>query len=172
MPKTREQKQEVIKSINQKIKDSKSLIISVFDKLKVNQDQELRQKLRQNGIKYEVVKKTLLKRSFEENGVKDLPEDELLGNISITASKDEVTGAKILAEFAGDKEDFKIIGGLLNNIWVDADKILELAKLPSKDELLTRAIGAIKAPLSGFVNVLSGDIKGLINILNAIKNNK
>lgn len=170
MAKTKSQKQDILNNINQKIKDSKSLVISVFDKLPVNEDQELRRELRKNNVKHEVIKKTLLKKSFEENKIDGLPEHELLGNISLTASEDEVMGAKVLAKFSKDKEDFKIIGGLLNSIWVDANKILELAKLPTKPELIAKTIATINAPISGFVNVLSGDLRGLINILNNIIN--
>lgn len=169
MAKTKLQKQDILNNINQKIKNSKSLVISVFDKLPVNQDQELRKELRKNNVKHEVIKKTLLKKSFTENKIDGLPENELIGNISLSASEDEVMGAKVLANFAKDKDDFKIIGGLLNSVWVDANKILELAKLPTKPELIAKTVNTIKAPLSGFVNVLSGNVRGLVNVLNNIK---
>jgi len=169
MAKTKLQKQKILENINNKIKDSKSLVISVFDKLPVNEDQELRKELRKNNVKHEVIKKTLLKKSFTENKIDGLPENELIGNISLSTSEDEVMGAKILAKFGKDKEDFKIIGGLLNSVWVDASKILELAKLPTKPELIAKTVGTIKAPLTGFVNVLSGNLRGLVNVLNNIK---
>ena len=172
MPKTRQQKQEILKSIDRKIKESSSLIVSVFNKLPVSQDQELRADLKQNNIDYQVVKKTLLKKSFEENKIKELPYELLIGNISIAACQDEVTGAKILSKFAKDKEDFKIIGGILEKTWIDAEKILELAKLPSKDELIAKTVATVKAPLNGLVNVLVGNIRGLVRVLNAVKDKK
>lgn len=172
MAKSKQQKKEMLENMKSKIKDSKSLIISVFNKLPVNQDQTLRSELRKENIKHAVVKKTLLKKSFSENKIKGLPENELQGNISLTAAGDEVMGAKILAKFAKDKEDFKIVGGLLDSIWVDTNKILELAKLPSQPEMLAKTVGTIKAPLNSFVNVLFGNVRGLINVLNAVKNQK
>ncbi len=170
MPKTKQQKQLIFKGLKEKIKNSNSLVISVFEKLSVNADQTLRKDLRKENVKYEVAKKTLLVKAFAENKVKGLPENELLGNVSMTTSEDEVLGAKILSKFAKDKNDFKIIGGILNKVWVDANKIAEIAKLPTKTELIYKTVSVIKAPLSGFLNVLSGNVRGLVNVLNEIKN--
>lgn len=170
MAKTRQQKEQMLDRINQKIKASKTLVISAFDKVSVSEDQELRGELKQNDVEHEVVKKTLLKKAFKDNKIADLPEEGLRGNISLTSSEDEVAGAKILAKFSEDNEGFRILGGLFEKSWVGADKILELAKLPSHLELIAQTVGTIKAPLSGLANVLSGNVRNLINVLNNIKN--
>ncbi|MBU4360961.1 50S ribosomal protein L10 [Candidatus Parcubacteria bacterium] len=170
MPKTKQQKEQVLKGLKNKIQDSNSLVISTFSNLNVNDDQQLRADLRKDGVQYEVAKKTLLKKAFKDNKMDGLAEDELLGNISVATSKDEVIGAKILSKFAKSRENFKIVGGILNKIWVDANKVAELAKLLTKPELIAKTVYTIKAPLTGFVNVLSGNIRGLVNVLNAIKN--
>lgn len=172
MPKTKQQKQQVLKNINDKIDAANSVIISVFDKLPVNKDQALRSDLRKENVSHEVVKKTLLKKTFAEKKIEGLQEENLLRNITLSTSEDEVAGAKILAKFAKDNEGFEIIGGLLNKVWVDANKIKELAKLPSKLELIAKTVGTIKAPITGFVNVMSGNLRNLVNVLNNIKENK
>jgi len=172
MAKTKQQKEQALKGLKNKIADSNSLVISTFSNLTVNEDQNLRGQLRKENVSYEVAKKTLLKKAFSDNKVQGLIESELLGNISVATSQDEVAGAKILSKFAKGRENFKIIGGILNQVWVDANKIAELAKLPSKLELIAKTVGTIKAPLTGFVNVLSGNTRGLVNVLNAIKNSK
>ena len=171
MAKTKEQKKEMLKNIGDRIKDSKALVISVFDKLTVAEDQELRRELRKENVDYQVVKKTLLKKSFEENKIDELPIDELNANISLASSRDEVAGAKVLCNFSNDREDFRVLGGLLNGLWFDSVKINELAKLPSKPELLAKTVATINAPVSGLVNVLAGNLRGLVNVLNSIKNN-
>ena len=172
MAKTKQQKEQVLKGLKEKIADSNSLVISTFSNLNVNDDQQLRADLRKDNVQYEVTKKTLLKKAFSDNKVEGLVEDELLGNISVATSEDEVAGAKVLSNFAKDRDSFKIVGGILNKIWVDASKMAELAKLPSKQELIAKTVGTIKAPITGFVNVLSGNLRGLVNTLNAIKDNK
>ncbi len=170
MPKSKQQKEKVLNELNQRIKDSNSLIISVFDKLPVSEDRKLRTELRKNGVVYEVIKKTLLKKALAENKITNLSDETLLKNISVATTNDEVVGAKILFKFIKGKEDFKILGGLLNKVWIDGARIAELAKLPSKEELIAKTVGTIKAPLNGLVNVLNGNLRGLINTLNAIKN--
>ncbi len=168
MPKSKLQKQKVLDNLAKKLNDSKSVIISVFEKLSVKDDYALRQELKKQGASHEIIKKTLLKKVLAEKKITGLNEQKLLGNISLTAANDEALGAKILAKFAKGKENFKIVGGILNNIWLDADRIMALAKLPSKQELIAKTVGTIKSPLSGFVNVLTGNIRGLVNVINAI----
>jgi large subunit ribosomal protein L10 len=172
MAKTRQQKQEVIKNIENKIDSSNAIVFSAFDQVTVNEDQKLRSELRKQDVSYEIVKKTLLQKVLQQKEVSGFEENIFNRNISMTASEDEVSGAKLVAEFAKDKEGYKIIGGILNNEWVDGEKIEALAKLPSKEELIAKTIGTIKAPLSGFVNVLAGNLRGLVNTLNAIKDQK
>ena len=172
MAKTRQQKQEVIKNIENKIDSSNAIVFSAFDQVTVNEDQKLRSELRKQDVSYEIVKKTLLQKVLQQKEVSGFEENIFNRNISMTASEDEVSGAKLVAEFAKDKEGYKIIGGILNNEWFDGEKIEALAKLPSKEELIAKTIGTIKAPLSGFVNVLAGNLRGLVNTLNAIKDQK
>jgi len=170
MPKSKNQKKKVLDSVNQKFDQSKAIIFSVFEKLPVNEDFSLRQELKKEGANHEVVKKTLLKKVFAEKNIPNFNFDELHGNLTITTSPDEITGAKILAKFIKNKENFKIVGGLLENKWLAQEKIIALSKLPSKEELIAQTIGTIKAPLNGFVSVLAGNLRGLVNVLNAIKN--
>jgi len=61
-------------------------------------------------------------------------------------------------------------GGILENQWIAADKVKALAKLPGRDELIAKTVSAIKAPITGFVNVLAGNLRGLINVLKAVQN--
>jgi len=65
--------------------------------------------------------------------------------------------------------NLKILGGFLENKFVEAEKIIELAKLPTREELLARLVGSISAPISNFINVLEANIKGLIYVLTKAK---
>jgi len=172
MPKSKQQKTEMLASVQDKINKSNSAVFCVFNKLTVNDDRKLRGDLKKNGVDYEVAKKTLLQKSLAESQIPGVEIDSARGNVGVAASQDEVAPAKFIYNFSKDKEDFKIIGGILNKQWVSAAMIIELAKLPSKTELIAKVVGTIKAPLSGFANVLSGNLRGLANVLNAVKNNK
>ena len=84
--------------------------------------------------------------------------------------EDEINPAKVSHQFAKTQENFKILGGLFENRFIEKDRVLELAVLPSKEELLAKLVGSIAAPPVGLVNVLAGNIKGLINVLTKVKN--
>jgi len=118
-------------------------------------------------------KKTLLKKALAESAL-SVNADEFTGSLAVAfgLTAEETAPAKILAKFGKDKEAIKIQGGLLEGKFISAAKVLELAKLPSRLELLARTVGAIKAPITGFVNVLAGNLRGLVNVLNAIKDSK
>jgi large subunit ribosomal protein L10 len=172
MPKSKQQKTEMLASVKDKINNSNSAVFCVFNKLTVNDDRKLRDDLRKNGVDYEVAKKTLLQKSLAESEISGVEIESARGNVGVAASQDEVAPAKFVYNFSKDKTDFKILGGILNKQWVSADTIIQLAKLPSKNELIAKVVGTIKAPLSNFVNVMAGNLRGLVNALNAIKDKK
>ena len=173
MPKTRQQKEEVLQNLVNNLKNAKATTLAHFRAISVKLDQGLRKDLRANKISYSIVKKTLLRKALK---LLKYPTDivnDIDGNIAIAISpEDEVAGAKILNKFSQENETMKIIGGILENNWIDEAKIKALAKLPSKDELIAKTVGTIKAPLSGFINILAGNARSLVNVLNAIKNTK
>jgi large subunit ribosomal protein L10 len=77
-----------------------------------------------------------------------------------------------LAEFSKKKENLKILAGVLESKAIDADGVISLSKIPSREELLASVVGTIKAPISGFVNALSGNLRNLVQVLDQIKENK
>jgi len=87
--------------------------------------------------------------------------------------EDEVAPAKIVAEFQKEHEDkVGFIAGILENKLLNAEEVSALSKLPSKRELYAKIVGSINAPVSGFVNVLAGNIRGLVNVLKAVEEKK
>jgi len=84
---------------------------------------------------------------------------------------DQTAPAKTLYEFSKTNEKLKILGGILENNVLSIPQVLSLAQLPSKQELLAKAVGSISAPPRNLVNVLQGNIRNLINVLSQIKNN-
>jgi len=165
---TREQKKEVVKDLVEKLKDSKAVVFSDFKGLEVKDMMALRNKLREEGVNFGVFKKTLISIAIKEAGI-EMDAKKLEGQIAIAiSSKDEVAAAKIIAEMAKANENLKIVGGLLGSEEMSAEEVNALAKLPSKEELLSKMVGSLNAPVSGFVNVLSGNLRGLVNVLKAV----
>ncbi|MFA6160133.1 MAG: 50S ribosomal protein L10 [Parcubacteria group bacterium] len=165
---TRLQKEELVKSLAQKLKDSKAVVFSDFKGLAVKDMTVLRNELREKGIDFKVLKKTLISIALKDAGIEmDLKKME--GQIAIAVSQgDEVEAAKIIAKMAKVNENLKIAGGILGKKILSKEEVMALSKLPSKDELLAKLVGTLNAPVSGFVNVLAGNIRGLVQVLKAV----
>jgi len=172
MPKTRQQKEEAVKQLTQQLSEAKSLVLMSFSGLPVSDVNELRSKCREQGVEYLVAKRTLLKRALEESGV-TLDMDKMGGSVALAfAFEDEVSGPKIVNEFSKVHEALKVVGGALEGKEITVEAVINLAQLPSKEELIAKVVGTIAAPLSGFVNVLQGNLRNLVYVLSAIQEKK
>jgi large subunit ribosomal protein L10 len=172
MPKTKDQKKEILKNIKDKLADSKSVVFSSDNGLGVKTAQALRQELKSAGGEYLVIKKTLLKKALAE--FEDSEQlDDLSGSIALSFSyEDEVAAASVLNKFAKDNDTLTLGGGLLENKLIMPEMIKRLATLPSKEQLLGQVVATMQAPISGMVNVLQGNLRNLVGVLSAIKDNK
>ena len=169
---TRSQKEEVVKDLTEKIKASKSIVFADYSGVKTNDINELKSRLKKEGTNLRVIKKKLvdlsLKNAKIEVDIKSLP-----GQLAITISdNDEVAPARVLSKFAKENENLKILGGVLGIKGMSAKEVNDLAKLPSKEEMLAKLVGTLNAPLTGLVNVLSGNTRGLVTVLKAIADSK
>jgi large subunit ribosomal protein L10 len=140
--------------------------------LKVKDINDLRKKCRETEVDYLVVKKTLLKKTLSASGLDGQLVDNFQGGIAAAFGTDEVTPAKTLNDFSKDHPALVCLGGFLEKKYFNQEQVLALAKLPSKQELLAQMVGSIKAPIAGFVNVLSGNLRGLVRVLEAIRGSK
>jgi len=165
MPSTKEQKKKIIEDLKEKLERQKSIVFVDFSGLKVKGLANLRKEMKEKDCELKVAKKTLIHLVFEEKGIK-IPKEKLLGEIALGYGyKDEILPFKILYNFSKENENLKIIGGLISREFFGKEKAIELAQLLSREGILVKLAGIIKAPISGFVNVLQGNIKGLITVL-------
>ncbi|MBI4256990.1 50S ribosomal protein L10 [Candidatus Uhrbacteria bacterium] len=172
MPKTRAQKGEIVDELAQKIGKMKSVVFTRISGYTMDDANSLRQKGREVGVEVMIAKKTLLNRALQSNGF-TIASDELEGSILTTIGfDDEVAAAKLMADFAKERETIQIVGGILEGKFVGTDAIKQLATLPSREQLLAMLVRSLGAPISGFVNVLAGNLRSLVYVLNAIKATK
>jgi len=168
MAQTKLQKEEIVKDLAAKLKASKAVVFSDYKGLRVKDMTALRRELREAGVDIKVLKKTLIDLALKDAGI-ELDVKKLEGQIAIAISSgDEVAAAKIIAKAAKANENLKIVGGILGMKELSAAEVNALAKLPSKEELLAKLVGTLNAPVSGFVNVMAGNLRGLINVLKAV----
>ncbi len=172
MAKTRQKKEQDMKLLVDGIKKAKSVVFANFQGLKVSESEELRGLCREQNIGFIASKKTLLNKALKDAGF-DVDAKAFTGGVAVVlGNEDEVAPAQTIAKFAKAHEVVSIFGGLLEGQFIDAGKVKELSTLPSKQQLLGQLVGTLNAPISGFVNVLAGNMRGLVNVLNGIKESK
>lgn len=169
---TLNQKRVVIDEIGSKMKAAKAMVFADHRGLTVEQDTELRSALRKAGVEYKVVKNTLTRFAAKENGLDAL--DTFLNGPTAMASSstDPVAPAKILSEYIKKFEKLELKVGVVEGKVIDINGIKALADLPSREVLVAKVLGGFNAPITGLVNVLNGNMRGLVVALNAIAEQK
>lgn len=163
-----QQKQAYVEELAEKLKDSVAGVVVSYMGITVADDTALRRKLREAGVDYAVVKNSMLRRAAEKVGLEGM-DNVLEGSTALAVSPtDHVAAAKILSEYAEKSKTFEIKAGYVEGKVIDAAAVSELAKMPPKEVLVAKVLGGLNAPISGFVNVLNGNIRGLVVALNAI----
>lgn len=164
MAKTREQKAVQLAQLQELI-GQPAMVLTQYSGLTVKDLDDLRAQLRAVGCRYLVPKTSLLEKVLEEKGIV-LPENLLKVQLGIaTSATDEVDPNRVVVTFAKLHEQLGVVGAIVNGQFVDAAYVRSLAALPGKQELYAKVVGSIAAPLSGFVTVLGGNLRGLVRVL-------
>lgn len=167
------QKQQQVSELAELLKGSIAGVLVDYKGINVENDTKLRKELREADVRYMVVKNSLLLRAAEQAGFEEL-KPVLTGTTALAVSTDNaVVAAKILSKYAeGSKGAFTIKAGFVEGNVIDAKGVEGLAKLPSREELVAQTLRGLNAPISGFVNVLSGTMRGLVIALDRIAQQK
>jgi len=176
MPKSKQQKSEIVEALNDKISRAKSVVFAQYGALKVKDAENLRRDLKAENSEIYVAKKTLFNIAFKNSGLENLNVRDYDGRVAaVFGYQDEVAPAKVIANFKKDKEKadkINFLGGILESKVISAEQVTALAQLPSKQELYAKMVGSLNAPISGFVNVLAGNLRGLVTVLKAVGEKK
>ncbi len=168
---SKDKKTEKINELKDMFLNSAASVAVCYSTLKANDITMLRKKMREAGITPVVTKNSLVKKALAEAKL-EIDETILDKPVLFGFGPDEVELSKILTDFVKDYESVEVLGGLVRGETADNTKIKVLASLPSRQELQAKLVGTIAAPISGFVNVLSGNLRGLVNALNQISKQK
>ncbi len=173
MPKTRAQKAGIVEEIAARFRGMKGAAFSEVSGLTMEDADKLRAKAAALNVEVFIAKKTLLALAAKEAGIEGLSSNTLSGSIlTAVGMGDEVSAAKLLKELMKQKETVKLVAGVLDGRMMSKEEVTQLASLPSKQELLQKMVGSLNAPVSGFVNVLAGNLRGLVTVLGAIEKKK
>lgn len=171
MPKNKD-KVATVADLRERMDRARVMVLSDYRGMSVAEITALRRKVRESGSQMVVVKNTLARLAAREAGIKEM--DELLTGPTALAFgyEDEITLSKLMVQFEKDYKQFDLKGGVLNGRMVPREGVLKLADLPSRQVLLGQVAGAFQAPIAAFANVLQGNIRNLVYVLEAVRGKK
>ncbi|MCD6245332.1 50S ribosomal protein L10 [candidate division WOR-3 bacterium] len=168
----KQEKKKFVEKLAKDMSEAKAVYLADYKGIKVNDDVRLRRELREAGVSYRVVKNSLLKRAFEKNKV-EVPEEYFAESTAVAfAKEDPVSPAKIISKFLKDvgKPEFKM--AYLDGTIFGAAEVEQIAKLPSKEELLSKLVWVLQSPISGFASTLNEVLAKFVRVMDAVKQEK
>jgi len=170
---SRSKKEEILNSLTDSFKSAKSIVFAKNKGLTVADSKNLRTVLRENDVNFVVAKKTLFKKAAENTGIAGFDISILDGAVGAAISnKDEVIGAKTIATFNKKNPNIELVAGIIEGEFLGKKEIVNISKLPSKEELYAKMLGSMQAPLSNFVGIGNNLISGFVRCLNQISEKK
>jgi large subunit ribosomal protein L10 len=166
-----EQKQAVVAEVSAQLAKAQAVILAEYRSIPVKDMTELRKRARVSGVYLRVLKNTLVRRAVADTPFKGLSE-KMVGPLAYGISSDPVAVAKVLQEFAKDNEKFVIKAGAMPNVVMSAREVADLARLPSRTELLTKLVATMQAPIAKFVRTLNEVPSKFARALAAVRDQK
>lgn len=166
---TKQEKNEVVKQVSGLLASSKMTVVAQYTGTTVKAIQKLRHDARVNGTKVQVVKNRLIIKALQSNDkFKDIDTSLINGQLLYAFNaEDEVAPAQALHAFAKQNPTIEFVGAFTpEGTFISSNDVKALAELPSKEQLRGQLVGTIAAPLTGFIGVMSGNLRGVINVLN------
>ncbi|MBD3281568.1 50S ribosomal protein L10 [Candidatus Uhrbacteria bacterium] len=153
MPKTRQQKEVIVKELTKLFKESPSVVFANYQGLSVPQADQLRDKMFEENVTYLVAKKTLINRAAKEAGI-EFDSKQFPGMLGLAfGSDDEIAPAKLLGDMTKDTS-LELVGGLFDGSVVTQEYVVSLSQLPGRTQLYGMFVNVINGPVSGFVRAL------------------
>lgn len=143
------QKQEEVAKLAEKIKNAKFVLLTDYRGINVGDVTELRANLRKSNSEYTVIKNNIIRRALAEAKIEGLEDSVLEGPTAVIIDdNDYLAPAKVIYNYMKENEFYKIKGGILEGKVVSVEEIIELAKLPSREELLSKLAGSLLGTIS------------------------
>ena len=166
---SREKKEKIVSELTEEFKNNIVAVLADYSGLNVSEISELRKKAKEKDVSFKVAKNNLFLLASKNAGAK-LDKDTLKRPVAIAfGHKDEVDAPKTLNDFAKEHESLEILGGIIDSEYATKEAIMDLANLPSREELYAKIVGSLASPLRGLASVLQGNLRGLVLVLNQYK---
>jgi large subunit ribosomal protein L10 len=168
---SRAAKEQAVDKLTGELGRIKLAVMTDYRGLTVPEIEELRSTLRAEGMTYRVTKNTLLRLAASKNpNLAELDPTSFTGPMALALGfDDEVAPARVIFQYAKAHQALEIVGAITGDgQLLSAADVKALATLPTREQLLGQVVGTIAAPLTGFVGVMSGNVRSIINVLNAL----
>jgi large subunit ribosomal protein L10 len=166
-----EQKQALVAEVSAEVAKAQAIVLAEYRSLTVGHMTDLRKKARTSGVYLRVLKNTLARRAVADTPFAGLA-DQMVGPLAYGISADPVAVAKVLHEFSRENEKLVIKGGAMPNAVMSAKQVGDLAKMPSRQELLAMVLGTMQAPVAKFVRTLNEVPGKFVRTLAAVNEQK
>ena len=164
---SKEKKETMVGDYVAKLAKSQAMIVTDYRGLTVAATTDLRQRLREQGASFHVVKNTLFRRTLKEAGV-PVPDDEFRGPTALSfCVRDVQPVVKVLMDFANENDALIIKGTIWGATFLDSESTKALATLPSREVLLGQLVGAVQGPMVNLVSILTAPLRELAQVLAA-----
>lgn len=168
MAKTRSVKSELLDKYKEILKNKGGYFLVNSDKTDTSTISDLKMKLKEVDADYTVIKNTLFKVALQDTE-QPLETQDLEGPTAIIYfDEDPTVPAKLIKEIQKEKEVLDAKGGVYEGEFLSEQKVMQLAEIPSREVLLAQLVGTMNAPLTGFMNAITGNVKGLTVVLKGI----
>lgn len=161
------QKQAVVAELDKAFAESGSVVVCHYAGLTVAEMSDLRIQMKNAGGKVRVAKNTLAKIALTGKDCEGLKE-HLVGQTVLAYSEDPVAPAKVIEAYAKKNDKLVIIGGAMGVEILDAEGVRQLAKMPSREEVLASIVGALLAPASNLASAITAPATNIAGILKTI----
>ena len=167
-----EQKQAVVAEVSAEVARAQAIVLAEYRNLPVGNMTELRKRARNTGVYLRVLKNTLARRAVADTPFAGLT-DKMVGPLAYGISADPVAVAKVLHEFSRENvEKFVIKAGAMPNEVMTPQQVAELAKMPSRDQLLATLLGTMQAPIAKLARTLNEIPGKFVRTLAAVQEQK
>ncbi len=158
-------RERIVAELAQRYKDTDYCVFVDFSGLDVQAMGTLRQRMRDNGVEFEVVKNSLLKLALEKVGLPTTDRLFVRPTAVVTGGEDVVAICKIVVDWHGKTKTTKIKGGILELKLVTEEQVLELSKLPPRDTLMAQVLAVFVAPLTNIASLLNNTLGQIANLM-------
>ncbi len=165
----RTDKAAVVSRLQERLGRLPNVYLTDFTGIAVKQMTDLRRRFRTAGVEYLVVKNTLAQLALRATDLSVLANEDLTGPTGFVLSDDAITAAKIIADFQKETNTLTVKSGYVDGCAVTAEDVQRLARLPSRDQLLSEFASGLQSPLQGLLGVMNGMLTQVVGALEALR---